>query len=124
MEPRRKDLASPLLLLTARVLTSLRCALQEVAAAMHRGLLMPDEEKRARHQTLYQTVSTHTSHTWAAVLAKTLLAQIGRSNLARQTPYIPRDRLEDCYRAAKKRLFLLDYDVRRCVLLLSRAGCI
>ncbi|KAI0918356.1 hypothetical protein AcV5_002363 [Taiwanofungus camphoratus] len=84
--------------------------LGEVAAAMHRGLLMPDEEKRARHQTLYQTVSTHTSHTWAAVLAKTLLAQIGRSNLARQTPYIPRDRLEDCYRAAKKRLFLLDYD--------------
>ncbi|KAF9809969.1 hypothetical protein IEO21_07199 [Rhodonia placenta] len=85
-------------------------SLEEVAAAIHQGLLMSDEEKLSRHQKLYKTVTTHTSHTWAAMLAKMLLAQVGRQNLARQTPPMPKDRLESRYHAAKKRLFLLDYD--------------
>ncbi|PCH35002.1 glycosyltransferase family 20 protein [Wolfiporia cocos MD-104 SS10] len=84
--------------------------LGEVAAAMHRGLMMTDEEKLNRHQQLYKTVTTHTSHTWAAMLAKMLLAQIGGQNFARMTPPMPKDRLESQYVSAKKRLFLLDYD--------------
>ncbi|KZT69086.1 glycosyltransferase family 20 protein [Daedalea quercina L-15889] len=84
--------------------------LGEVAAAIHRGLTMSDEEKARRHATLYETVRTHTSHTWAATLAKILLQQIGRQNLAKMTLPMPKDRLEAQYRAAKKRLFLLDYD--------------
>lgn len=85
--------------------------LQEVAAAMHRGLTMADDEKARRHAALYDTVRTHTSHTWAATLAKILLQQIGTQNLAKMTLPMPTDRLEAQYRAAKKRLFLLDYDV-------------
>lgn len=84
--------------------------LSEVAAAMHRSLTMSDEEKLRRHQQLYKTVTTHTSHTWAAILGKKLLERLGTTNMARQTPYIPKGELERHYLKAKKRLFLFDYD--------------
>ncbi|KAG2363016.1 trehalose 6-phosphate phosphatase [Suillus spraguei] len=84
--------------------------LGDVAAAMNRGLVMSEEEKASRHAALHSVVTTHTSHTWAAVLAKMLLSQINGQNTARQTPYIPRDRLKDLYNSAGKRLFLFDYD--------------
>jgi trehalose 6-phosphate synthase/phosphatase len=83
-----------------------------VAAAINKGLLMSDEEKLQRHQRLHKIVTTHTSHSWAAVLVKMLLGQINGPNTARQTPYIPRAVLEDRYKSARKRLFLFDYDVR------------
>ena len=85
--------------------------LGEVAAAMHKGLTMSDEEKLERHAKLYKVVTTHTSHTWAAVLVKMLLSQLGLQGMARKTPYIPRELLESRYTQAKKRLFLFDYDV-------------
>ncbi|KAG1763711.1 glycosyltransferase family 20 protein [Suillus occidentalis] len=85
--------------------------LGDVAAAMNRGLVMSEEEKASRHASLHSVVTTHTSHTWAAVLAKMLLSQINGQNTARQTPYIPRDRLKELYDNAGKRLFLFDYDV-------------
>ncbi|PSS37445.1 hypothetical protein PHLCEN_2v652 [Hermanssonia centrifuga] len=84
--------------------------LGEVAAAMHQGLTMSDEDKLERHNKLYKIVSTHTSHTWAAMLAKMLIEQLGRQNMARQTPFIPKGQLEQHYLKAKKRLFLFDYD--------------
>ncbi len=86
--------------------------MQEVAAAMHQGLTMSDEDKLERHNKPYKIVSTHTSHTWAAMLAKMLIEQLGRQNMARQTPFIPKGQLEQHYLKAKKRLFLFDYDVR------------
>ena len=85
---------------------------QEVAAAINRGLLMDPEEKATRHAKLYKAVTTHTSHTWAAVLVKMILGQLGLQGTARQTPYIPKELLEGLYIKAKKRLFLFDYDVR------------
>ncbi|KAG2008808.1 trehalose-6-phosphate phosphatase, variant 3 [Coprinopsis cinerea AmutBmut pab1-1] len=84
--------------------------LGDVAAAINQGLLMSDEEKARRHEKLYKVVTTHTSHSWAAVLAKMLLEQMGMQGLARQTPYIPKDQLESLYAKAEKRLFLFDYD--------------
>ncbi|KAF8196101.1 trehalose-6-phosphate phosphatase [Pholiota molesta] len=78
----------------------------------NQGLIMDPAEKAARHEKLYKVVTTHTSHTWGAVLVKMLLSQMGLSGTARQTPYIPREQLEGCYQKAKKRLFLFDYDVR------------
>ena len=77
---------------------------------MHRGLTMPEDEKLRRHQQLYKTVTTHTSHTWATLLAKKLLERLGSSNMARRTPFIPKDDLESHYARAGKRLFLFDYD--------------
>ena len=94
------------------LLTDLLCPPQDVATAINQGLLMSAEEKATRHEKLYKTVTTHTSHTWAAVLVKMLLEQMGLQGMARQTPYIPRKSLEGLYHAAGKRLFLFDYDVR------------
>ncbi|CAK5262104.1 unnamed protein product [Mycena citricolor] len=84
--------------------------LGDVAVAINQGLLMTEPEKLERHTALHKVVTTHTSHTWAAVLAKILLGQLGGLETARQTPYIPKDVLESKYHAAKKRLFFFDYD--------------
>ena len=78
---------------------------------MHEGLVMSDEEKAKRHDALYKVVTTHTSHTWAALLVKMLLGQINKENTARQTPYLPKEKLIERYNAASKRLLLFDYDV-------------
>ncbi|KAF5369086.1 hypothetical protein D9758_002906 [Tetrapyrgos nigripes] len=84
--------------------------LGDVAAAMNRGLLMSESEKQTRHAKLHKVVTTHTSHSWAAVLVKMLLNQVGGTNTARKTPYIPKELLQKKYIEAKKRLFLFDYD--------------
>jgi trehalose 6-phosphate synthase/phosphatase len=81
-----------------------------VAAAMHRGLMMSDTEKAARHADLYQSVATHTSHVWAAVLVRMLLGIVGARGLAKSTPVLPQQTISTHYTAAKKRLFLFDYD--------------
>jgi trehalose 6-phosphate synthase/phosphatase len=73
---------------------------------------MTEAEKLSRHVSLHKVVTTHTSHTWAAVLVKMLLGQLGGKETARRTPYIPKDVLESRYHTAKKRLFFFDYDVR------------
>jgi trehalose 6-phosphate synthase/phosphatase len=73
---------------------------------------MSPQEKAERQETLYKVVTTHTSHTWASVLVKMLLGLMDGQGQARQTPYLPREELGERYRAARKRLFLFDYDVR------------
>ena len=78
---------------------------------------MDPSEKIDRHAKLYKVVTTHTSYTWAAVLVKMLLSQMGLQGMARQTPYIPKEQLERLYIKATKRLFLFDYDV--CYFLIS-----
>ncbi|KAJ7193542.1 trehalose 6-phosphate phosphatase [Mycena pura] len=85
-------------------------SLGDVAAAINEGLLMSEREKLARHEMLHKVVTTHTSHTWAALLVKMLLGQLGGKETARRTPYIPTEVLEGKYHAAKKRLFFFDYD--------------
>ncbi|KIJ59944.1 glycosyltransferase family 20 protein [Hydnomerulius pinastri MD-312] len=84
--------------------------LGDVAAAMNTGLLMSPTSKAARHAALHKVVTTHTSHTWAAVLVKMLLSQINGQTAARGTPYIEREKLRERYESAGKRLFLFDYD--------------
>ena len=60
---------------------------QEVAAAMHRGLLLSDAERHARHAALYQVVTTHTSHTWAATLVKQLAYRLNSDEAAPHAYY-------------------------------------
>jgi trehalose 6-phosphate synthase/phosphatase len=94
--------------------------LSDVAAAIHRGLTMNPLEKQERHNKMYKVVNIHTSHSWAAMLVKMLLKQMDADNIiAKQTPYMNKFWLENCYLKAKKRLFLLDYDVRLFCLHLS-----
>ncbi|KAF8137714.1 glycosyltransferase family 20 protein [Boletus edulis] len=84
--------------------------LGDVAAAMNTGLIMSSASKAARHTALHKVVTTHTSHTWAALLVKMLLSQIDGQTTARGTPYLPKELLKDKYDSATKRLFLFDYD--------------
>ena len=87
-------------------------SLGDVAAAIDRGLTMKPDEKAERHDKMYKVVNLHTSHSWGASLVKMLLKQMGLENvMARQTPFMEKNRLEDHYLKAKKRLFLFDYDV-------------
>ncbi|KAL5522620.1 hypothetical protein ACEPAG_8637 [Sanghuangporus baumii] len=81
-----------------------------VAAAIHHGLLMPDAEKLQRHSKLYESVTTHTSHTWAAILVRMLLQQFGTEHTAHSTPFLSGELLQTAYKRAKRRLFLFDYD--------------
>ncbi|GLB42217.1 putative trehalose-phosphatase [Lyophyllum shimeji] len=88
--------------------------LGDVAAAINRGLLMSPAEKAQRQAKLYKVVTTHTSHTWAAVLVKMLLGLVDGQGQARMTPYIPKEELCAAYeragREGGRRLFLFDYD--------------
>jgi len=84
--------------------------LDDVAAAMHRGLLMSQAEKETRHAKLYSVITTHTSHTWAMTLVKFLLGVVDAQGVARQTPVLPTQHMLERYSRATKRLFLLDYD--------------
>jgi hypothetical protein len=85
---------------------------QDMAAAMHRGLLMSQAEKETRHAKLHSVITTHTSQTWAMTLVKLLLGIVDAQGIARQTPVLPTHRMLERYSLATKRLFLLDYDVR------------
>jgi len=73
---------------------------------------MSEEEKVKRQASLYKVVTTHTSHTWAAILVKMLLGHLGTENTAHQTPFMDQEKLASAYHSAKKRLLLFDYDVR------------
>ncbi|KZT60964.1 glycosyltransferase family 20 protein [Calocera cornea HHB12733] len=84
--------------------------LGDVARVINQGLTMGDVEKASRQETLYNIVSTHTSHTWAAVLVRMLLSHIGHEHTAHQTPYLDMEHIRSSYYAAKKRLMLFDYD--------------
>ena len=85
--------------------------MQDVAAAIHRGLLMSQAEKETRHTKLYNVITTHTSQTWAMTLVKFLLSVVDAQGVARQTPALPTHHMLERYSRATKRLFLLDYDV-------------
>ncbi|KIY47893.1 glycosyltransferase family 20 protein [Fistulina hepatica ATCC 64428] len=88
--------------------------LGNVASAINHGLLMSKVEKAERHARLYSKVMTHTSHTWASLLVKMLLAQMSGQGMMKptETPYIDRALLTEKYIHAghSKRLFLFDYD--------------
>ena len=81
-----------------------------VAAAINRGLLMPKEELLERHSKLHKSVTTHTSHTWAAMLVRMLLQQLAAEHTAHSTPFLSREKLHAAYTKARRRLFLFDYD--------------
>ncbi|PWN38014.1 uncharacterized protein FA14DRAFT_109657, partial [Meira miltonrushii] len=80
------------------------------AKAIHHALIMSDQERFRRHEELYRQVVMHTSHTWAATLVKLLVGQMLTEQSAHSTPPLDRKRLVKAHHAARKRLFLLDYD--------------
>ncbi|KAF8761607.1 Trehalose-phosphatase [Rhizoctonia solani] len=86
-------------------------ALWDVAASIHRGLTMSIEDKETRQSALYKIVTTYTSYSWASMLVKKLLQQVGAENTAHNTPVLDRSLMTSMYEKASKRLMLFDYDV-------------
>ncbi|KDN50097.1 hypothetical protein RSAG8_01433, partial [Rhizoctonia solani AG-8 WAC10335] len=84
--------------------------LGDVAASIHRGLTMTTEDKETRQSALYKIVTTYTSYSWAAMLVKKLLQQVGAENTAHNTPVLDRPLMTSMYEKASKRLMLFDYD--------------
>lgn len=93
--------------------------IQDIAANIHRGLIMSESEKETRQAALWKVVQEHTSHIWASVLVKMLLSQVGQ-NTARGTPVLDRAILSKKYNEAKRRLLMFDYDVSQFSSLLSK----
>ncbi len=81
-----------------------------VAKAIDYGLRLSQEECVARHNQLYNQVTLHTSHTWAATLVKQLAYRMNSEEAAHFTPPLELDAVVEKYRSAHKRLLLLDYD--------------
>jgi trehalose 6-phosphate synthase/phosphatase len=92
-----------------------------VAEAINKGLTMSEEEKAERHASLFESISGHTSHTWAATILKQLLENVGGEHAAHQTPPLDLNTLLTKYKAAKKRLLLFDYDVSGSLDILSQS---
>ncbi|CAE6386385.1 hypothetical protein RSOLAG1IB_02540 [Rhizoctonia solani AG-1 IB] len=84
--------------------------LGDVAASIHRGLTMTIEDKETRQSALYKIVTTYTSYSWASMLVKKLLQQVGAENTAHNTPVLDRSLMTSLYEKASKRLMLFDYD--------------
>ncbi|CAE6417266.1 unnamed protein product [Rhizoctonia solani] len=84
--------------------------LGDVAASIHRGLTMTIGDKETRQSALYRIVTTYTSYSWASMLVKKLLQQVGAENTAHNTPVLDRPLMTSMYEKASKRLMLFDYD--------------
>ena len=80
------------------------------AEAINQGLSMSAEEKSERHAELYSSIVGHTSHTWASMLLKQLLDNVGGDHTAHQTPGLDHLKAAAAYKKAKKRLMMFDYD--------------
>ena len=81
-----------------------------VAKAIDYGLRLSEEERLSRHKQLYDQVTLHTSHTWAATLVKQLAYRLSSEEAAHFTPPLDMEAVQQKFHAASKRLLLLDYD--------------
>ncbi|KAI1619884.1 alpha,alpha-trehalose-phosphate synthase [Exophiala viscosa] len=81
-----------------------------VAEALKHALEMPLEEKKHDHEKLYNYVTTHTVSTWSNNFLRRLLTNLTSFTTNDLTPALDRNRMIQQYHAAKKRLFMFDYD--------------
>ncbi|KAI9700547.1 MAG: hypothetical protein M1820_006701 [Bogoriella megaspora] len=85
---------------------------QQCAEAIKVALEMGDAEKARRYERLRHVVMTQTGEFWATTLAKQL-AKVAEEHFQRDTMSIPRlsiMQLSQKYKAASRRLFILDYE--------------
>ncbi|KAL5323069.1 hypothetical protein ACEPPN_007597 [Leptodophora sp. 'Broadleaf-Isolate-01'] len=84
--------------------------LSGVAQSINYALTMGDDKKSAMHSSLYHHVTTKNVQTWINAFVKRLLAVLSSHNSVISTPLLDKTALLTQYRAAKKRLFMFDYD--------------
>ena len=81
-----------------------------VAQQINSALTMSEEKKTVMHHSLYQHVTNKNVQNWSNVFLKRLLTILTSHNAAVSTPLLDKSALLTQYRAAKKRLFMFDYD--------------
>ncbi|OAL38745.1 hypothetical protein AYO20_01951 [Fonsecaea nubica] len=81
-----------------------------VADALKQALEMPEALKKSNHEKLYNYVTTHNVATWSNSFLKRLLTNLTSFTQSDLTPALDRNRMIQQYHAAKKRLFMFDYD--------------
>lgn len=81
-----------------------------VAEQIYYALTMGSDKKTVMQMSLYNHVTTRNVQTWCVGFIKRLLVVLGAHNAAVATPLLDRAALLTQYRAAKKRLFMFDYD--------------
>jgi len=81
-----------------------------VAEALKEALEMPESQKESDHQKLYNYVISHTVATWSNAFLRRLLTNLTSFAQSDLTPALDRTRMLTQYAAARKRLFMFDYD--------------
>ncbi|KAM0132086.1 hypothetical protein ACHAP3_006522 [Botrytis cinerea] len=81
-----------------------------VAENIRLGLEMPPSKKAELHEKLSEYIFSNDITTWTKSLIRTLITKIGSNSHAFATPLLDKTSLLLQYRAAKKRLFMFDYD--------------
>ena len=81
-----------------------------VADAIHLALTMDDEARQNQHQRLYKHVLKTNVQSWTTSYLRRLLTNLASFDQSAATPALDRTKLLYTYRAAKRRLFMFDYD--------------
>ncbi|KAK4164658.1 putative glycosyltransferase [Cladorrhinum sp. PSN259] len=84
--------------------------LSGVAAAINNALTMPEEKRHAMEQSLLAHVTSKNVQYWIAGFLRRLVSVLGSRKDVVATPLLDRSEMLRKYRAAKKRLFMFDYD--------------
>ncbi len=81
-----------------------------VAAQINNALTMPEDKRQAMQQSLLGHVTSKNVQYWIAGFLRRLVTVLGSRKNVTATPLLDRSALLRRYRAAKKRLFMFDYD--------------
>jgi trehalose 6-phosphate synthase/phosphatase len=81
-----------------------------VADKIHNALTMSEEKRLGMQGSLYRHVTTHTVQSWIDKFIHMVVTVLGDSSSANATPVLDRALMLSRYRAARKRLFMFDYD--------------
>lgn len=81
-----------------------------VANAINDALTMPENERLARQNALYNYVTTHNVQSWNHAFLRRLLDNLASHDHGKQTPVLDRNAILQTYKKAAQRLLLFDYD--------------
>lgn len=81
-----------------------------VADHLHKALSMSSEQKAIKHKKLYQHVFANNVQEWTTKYLDRLLVNLASFNKSLSTPTLDKDVMLECYKKAKRRLFMFDYD--------------
>ncbi|KAI5460306.1 putative trehalose-6-phosphate synthase/trehalose phosphatase [Mariannaea sp. PMI_226] len=84
--------------------------LSGVAEKINAALVMADDTREEMQSRLYRHVTEHNVQTWINKFIRKFYNVLGDTTTANSTPLLDRALLLGQYQAAKKRLFMFDYD--------------